>query len=229
MPTYGQFCPVAKTAEILCERWMPLIVRELLCGSSRFGEIQRGVPLISPALLSKRLRQLVAAGVVERASDGGAPAYRLTRAGSELYPIIEAMGVWGQRWVRSSYTADELDPTFLMWDIRRMVQPVGLTDGECVIEFSIRGAPPRRGTYWMVVDPQTVDLCLVDPGKDVDLRVEADLRALTQVWMGDRTMANALDSGQIALLGAPRLGARFSRWLGRHPTLGGVAPATVPR
>jgi DNA-binding HxlR family transcriptional regulator len=225
VPSYAQFCPVAKTAEILCERWMPLILRELLCGSTRFSEIQRGVPLLSPALLSKRLRQLVAAGVAERVAGSAGPTYRLTPAGQELYPLIEAMGVWGQRWVRSSYDADELDPAFLMWDIRRMVRSEGLSTGQCVVEFSIHGTPSPRRTYWMVVDPDAVDLCMVDPGKDVHLHVDADLRTLTQVWMGDRTMDQAARDGRITLSGPPGLVRRFPGWLGHHPTLGDVPSA----
>lgn len=225
MPSYAQFCPVAKTAELLCERWMPLILRELMCGSARFGEIQRGVPTLSPSLLARRLRQLEAGGVLDRSTDKGTPRYHLTPAGWELFPLIEAMGVWGQRWARSDYTADELDPAFLMWDIRRVVRAPGLSSRECVVEFWIRDAAPRRGTYWMVVDPDAVDLCLVDPGKEVHLRVEAELRAITQVWMGDRTMADAVDAGQIALLGPPQLVARFVPWLGHHPRLGDVARA----
>lgn len=224
--TYGQFCPVAKTAEVFCERWVPLILRELMSGSARFGEIQRGVLLISPALLSKRLRQLVAAGVVERTQHGSVPAYSLTPAGWELQPLVEAMGVWGQRWVRSSYGPDELDPSFLMWDIRRMVRPGGLHDGECVIEFRIRAAPPRRSTYWMVVDEDAVDLCLVDPGKEVHLQVDADLAAFTQVWMGDLTAAQAAEAGALTISGPSSLAARFPTWLGRHPVLGGVARAS---
>ncbi|UUZ60647.1 winged helix-turn-helix transcriptional regulator [Nocardioides sp. B-3] len=149
MPTYGQFCPVAKTSELLCERWMPLVLRELMCGSSRFSEIQRGVPLISPALLTKRLRQLTLAGVVERTANGRDITYALTPAGWELYPIIEAMGVWGQRWARSSYGPDELDPSLLMWDIRRMLAPAGLAERPTVIEFRIRGGPrASRATGW---------------------------------------------------------------------------------
>ncbi len=225
MPSYVQFCPVAKTAELLCERWMPLILRELMCGSARFGEIQHGVPTLSPSLLSRRLRQLEAAGVVHRHAEGRTPLYELTPAGWELFPLIEAMGVWGQRWARSDYTVEELDPAFLMWDIRRMVQAPGLSSRECVVEFWIRDAAPRRSTYWMVVDPDVIDLCLVDPGKEVHLRVEAELRAITQVWMGDRTMPQAIDAGQITLLGPPRLAARFITWLGHHPRLGHVARA----
>ncbi|MFN8046642.1 MAG: helix-turn-helix domain-containing protein [Dermatophilaceae bacterium] len=225
MPSYAQFCPVAKAAELLCERWMPLILRELMCGSARFGEIQRGVPTLSPSLLARRLRQLEAAGVIDRITDDGRPHYQLTPAGWELFPLIEAMGVWGQRWARSDYSTEELDPAFLMWDIRRMVQAPGLSSRECVVEFWIRDASPHRSTYWMVVDSDSVDLCLVDPSKEVHLRVEAELRAITQVWMGDRTMPDAIAAGQITLLGEPRLAARFVTWLGRHPRLGGVARA----
>lgn len=161
-----------------------------------------------------------------RTSEGRSTAYALTEAGWELHPLIEAMGVWGQRWVRSSYGPDELDPTFLMWDIRRMVAPAGLSPRQCVVEFAIRGAPARRGHYWMVVDPDEVDLCLVDPGKDVDLKVDVDLKTLTEVWMGDKSMTEALDARRITLGGPAALAARFSRWLGHHPRLGSIARAT---
>lgn len=227
MAGYGQFCPVAKTSELLCERWVPLIVRELLCGSRRFSEIQRGVPLISPALLSKRLRQLVAAGVVERRPAAAGFEYVLTEAGWELYPIIEAMGMWGQRWARSRYTPDELDPGLLMWDMRRMLRPAGLRPARTVVELHFTGAPPGRSTYWLVVD-SGIDLCLVDPGHPVDLWVRAELRALTEVWMGDRTMRDCIRAGTIELSGPPALVRRFPDWLGQHPVLAPVA-AAVPR
>jgi DNA-binding HxlR family transcriptional regulator len=224
MVGYGQFCPVAKTSELVCERWMPLVLRELMCGSRRFSEIQRGVPLISPTLLSKRLRQLESAGVIERTRVGNGCDHTLTDAGWELYPIIEAMGVWGQRWARSRYTPDELDPALLMWDMRRMLQPSGLRNGRTVIEFRFRRAPAGKSTYWLVVD-DSIDLCLVDPGQPVDLLVRAELRALTEVWMGDRTMRHALDARVIELEGPRVLARRFPEWLGTHPVLGPVAPA----
>ncbi len=228
MAGYGQFCPVAKTSEVLCERWVPLIVRELLCGSRRFSEIQRGVPLISPALLTKRLRQLESAGVIERSVVEHSSHYLLTEAGWELYPIIEAMGIWGQRWARSRYTAEELDPALLMWDMRRMLQPAGLAPARTVVEFRFAGAPAGKSTYWLVVD-DSIDLCLIDPGYPVDLLVRADLRGLTEVWMGDRTMRDAIDTSAITLDGPRPLVRRFPDWLGQHPVLGPVAPATTAR
>jgi len=224
MVGYGQFCPVAKTSELLCERWMPLILRELMSGSRRFSEVQRGVPAISPALLTKRLRQLEAADVIARTPTGHGADYTLTEAGWELYPIIEAMGVWGQRWARSRYTPDELDPALLMWDMRRMLQPGGLRDGRTVVEFRFRRAPPGKSAYWLVVDAG-IDLCLVDPCLPVDLHVKADLRALTEVWMGDETMNDAIGSGSIELVGPRLLVRRFPQWLGNHPVLGAVEPA----
>jgi DNA-binding HxlR family transcriptional regulator len=224
MVGYGQFCPVAKTSELICERWMPLILRELMCGSHRFSEIQRGVPLISPALLSKRLRQLELGGVIERTRRGHGWDCTLTEAGWELYPVIEAMGVWGQRWARSRYTPDELDPSLLMWDVRRMLSAGGLRERRTVVEVRFRRAPTGKSTYWLVVDDD-IDLCLVDPGYAVDLYVRAELRALTEVWMGDRTMCDALATGTIELEGPRALVDRFPAWLGTHPVLGTVGPA----
>jgi DNA-binding HxlR family transcriptional regulator len=221
---YGQFCPVSKASELLCERWVPLIVRELLLGSRRFSEIERGVPTISPALLSKRLRQLEAAGVIERRQVGRSSDYSVTEAGAELAPIIEAMGVWGQRWARSTYTPDELDPGFLMWDMRRMLQPAGLAPPRTVVEFRFERAPSGRSAYWLVVDVG-IDLCLIDPGHPVDLRVRADLRSLTQVWMGDRTLRNAIGTGEVELTGRRTLVRRFPDWLGQHPSMAKIPPA----
>jgi DNA-binding HxlR family transcriptional regulator len=217
---------VAKTSELLSERWMPLILRELMVGSHRFGEIRNGIPTISTAMLSKRLRQLEIAGVVDKTPTGHGADYTLTEAGWELYPIIEAMGVWGQRWARSEYGPDELDPSLLMWDVRRMIQPAGLADGQTVVAFAFRRAPAGKGHFWLVVD-DTIDLCLVDPGHEVDLWVYADLKALTQVWMGDQTMRQAIGDGTIELVGRRALARRFPDWFGRHPVLGGVEDARV--
>ena len=224
MTGYPQFCPVAKTAEVLCERWVPLILREVLCGSSRFSEIQRGVPGISPTLLTKRLRRLEAAGVIDRSMDGPHSNYSPTTAGWELYPILEAMGVWGQRWARSSYTPDELDPGFLMWDMRRMLQPAGLADAQTVVEFQFAAAPPGRSRYWLVVN-DAVELCLVDPRHVIDLTVRSELRTLTMVWMGDISMASAIHDRSVQLVGPRALVRRFPEWLGQHPILGGVDAA----
>lgn len=224
MNGYGQFCPVSKAAEIICQRWTPLILREMLVGSTRFNEIRRGVPTCSPALLSRRLRELERAGVVERQPTNGAGAYRLTEAGQELMPIILGLGEWGHRWTRTDYSSDELDPALLLWDVRRNLRPGGLGQHPVTVQFVFRGLPVKRRFYWLVVDAHDVDLCVRDPGRDVDVTVEADLRALTQVWMGDSRFTDALADGRITLRGPGALTRRFPGWFGQNPHFAEVRP-----
>lgn len=222
MSTYGQFCPVAKAADVLGPRWAILIVREMLSGSRRFVDIQRGVPGCPPATLSKRLKELVAAGVIVRHEGPDGVTYELTAAGAELFPIMEALGRWGQRWVRSAYGPEELDADLLLWDVRRFLAPDGLGVAEAVVELRVRSGG-RTQLYWVVVEPAGVDLCLVEPRRPIDLLVEADLRALTQVWMGDIAWADA----GIDVTGPSRLARRFPAWLGTHPILAAAGPAEV--
>lgn len=224
MSSYGQFCPVSKAAEVVCERWTPLIVRELLVGSSRFNEIKRGLPSCSPALLSKRLRELEAAGVVTREVDGASVSYGLTSAGWELLPLIQGLGEWGQRWARSQYSEAELDPGVLMWDARRYLAP-GLDARRVVLLFRFPAVETKRRSYWILVDPQQVDVCITDPAIDVDATITADLRALTKVWMGDASFRECMRDGTIELTGRSSLTRRVPDWFGQHPVLGPVKAA----
>ena len=205
MSGYGQFCPVSKATEILCQRWTPLILRELLVGSSRFNEIRRGVPTCSPALLSKRLKELELAGVIVRTVTDEGPVYSLTEAGLELFPLIQGLGVWGQRWARSDYGPDDLDPGLLLWDVRRFLAPGAFGERRVVVQLTFPSVPAKRRYYWVVVDEDEVDLCLTDPGFEVDVVFDADLRTLTQVWMGDARFSDALADGRITLTGPREL------------------------
>ena len=223
MTGYGQFCPVSKAAEVLCQRWTPLILRELLVGSTRFNEIRRGVPTCSPALLSKRLRELERAGVIEH--DPERACYTLTEAGRELFPLIQGLGEWGQRWARSDYSDDDLDPGLLLWDVRRFLDPGGLGEGRVVVQFVFPSLPARRRYYWVVADGRDVDLCFTDPGSAIDITVEADLRTLTRVWMGDARFGDAVGEGLIKLTGPGRLTRALPRWFGQHPILASVGGA----
>jgi DNA-binding HxlR family transcriptional regulator len=222
MSGYGQFCPVSKATEILCQRWTPLILRELLVGSSRFNEIRRGVPTCSPALLSKRLKELELAGVVTRGVTDTGPIYNLTEAGRELFPLIQGLGVWGQRWARSDYGPDDLDPGLLLWDVRRFLAPGAFGERRVVIQLTFPSMAAKCRYYWMVVDADEVDLCLTDPGFEVDVQLDAELRALTQVWMGDARFADAVADGQITMTGPRELTRRIPDWFGQHPILAGV-------
>ncbi len=225
MQGYGQFCPVAKAAEIFAERWTPLVIRELVCGSHRFNDLHRGVPLMSRSLLAQRLRRLEAAGIVERrpGGDGQRQDYYLTAAGEEFGPVVEAMGRWGQRWSRRFSTVD-LDPSLLIWDMQRNLNRDRLPPRRVVLHLLFRGVPKRhhnRCRWWLVIDRQETDVCLKDPGFEVDVLIEADLAAMTKVWMGDLRLKDMLRSGAVAVDGQPQLVREFPNWLGLS-TLAGV-------
>ena len=215
--SYNQFCPVAMAAEVLCTRWTFIVLRELVVGSTRFNEIRRGVPRMSPALLSKRLKELEAAGIVTRLKipdEPGVFEYRLTEAGKELKPIIEAVGVWGQKWVTTAATLKSLDPDLLMWDIRRNINAEPLPPRRTTIQFIFNDLPKAERNYWLIVEPgQPVDLCTVDPGFDVDLYLSTDLRTMTEIWMGYTTVARAKDDGRLTLTGNRQIEANLTAWL----------------
>jgi DNA-binding HxlR family transcriptional regulator len=218
MRGYGQFCPVAQAAEVITERWTPLVIRELLSGSHRFNDIQRGVPLMSPALLTKRLKTLELCGIIERRSlAGGTHEYHLTQAGEELRPWVELMGVWGQRWVRRPLTPEEADPALLMWDMRRSINVERLPDKRVVVRFDFRGAPKGKRSWWLVLDRPEPDLCLRDPGFGVALTVRTDAVAMASVWVGDLDLAGAIRSRLIVLEGPSRLRRAFPGWLSLSP------------
>jgi DNA-binding HxlR family transcriptional regulator len=214
MPSYGQFCPVAKAMEVLDERWTLLIVRELLLGSTRFNELRRGVPKMSPALLTKRLRALERAGVVERTEEKGRSSYSLTESGRELRPIVDALGAWGVRWIPEIGQVD-LDPHLLMWDVRRSV-PVDLWPrARTVVAFAFDDVPPKNRYWWLVVNGDDVDCCDADPGYNVAVTVATSLRTLTGIWRGDLTWATALRSGAVTLDGAASVRRQVPELIGQ--------------
>lgn len=203
MKSYGQFCPVAKAAEIVAERWTPLVLRELIYGSVRFNDLRRGVPLMSPSLLSRRLKELEQAGIVTRtkAADGRTVEYHLTSAGHELSPIIEALGVWGKLWLKSHIEKHDLDAGLLMWDVRRNLQRERLPQGRTIVKFEFSGTTSGKRTWWLVLEGGDVELCLLDPGFEPNLRVRAHLRTMTEIWMGDRSCRDAIKSNDVLLDG----------------------------
>jgi DNA-binding HxlR family transcriptional regulator len=216
---YGQFCPVAMAAEIVCRRWTALLLRELLAGSTRFNELRRGVPRMSPALLSKRLKELQQAGIIERRceGDGGDAEYRLTPAGQDLREVVWSLGFWGQRWIEAQVSLKNLDPSLLMWDMRRNLDPTPLPPRRSVIHFQYPELPAARRNWWLIVGKEGVDLCSVDPGFDVDLYVVADLKTMTAIWMGLASVGGEMASGRLLLTGDVGLQRSMQTWLGLSP------------
>ncbi|MCG2626970.1 helix-turn-helix transcriptional regulator [Bradyrhizobium sp. WYCCWR 13023] len=214
---YNQFCPVSMAAEIICSRWTLLVLRELVMGSTRFNELRRGVPSMSPALLSKRLKELEAAGIVTRVAaerDSGVHEYHLTEAGTELRPIIEAIGAWGHRWVTTEATLKNLDANLLMWDVRRTLNTDPMPPRRNTIQFIFKDRPNSERNYWLIVEPnKDVDLCLVDPGFDVDLYVSTDLQSMTEIWLGYVTADQMSDDGRLVLTGSSKLATDLRAWL----------------
>ena len=207
---YGQFCPVAKASELLARRWTPLVMRELISGSAGFNEIHRGVPLMSRALLSQRLKELEDAGVIRHEDT---PAYRLTEAGEELAPVIVAMGVWGQRWVESAADGSDWDAGVLMWDMRRRIDTAALPPGRTVLQFDYSDAPAEMRRWWLLIEDGDVDLCQSDPGFEVDLFVESTVRAMGRVWIGQRDLHAAIAAEAVVLHGNAELARGIGNWL----------------
>ena len=216
MSSYGQFCPIAKASEVLSERWTLLIIRELGAGSEAFNDLRKGLPQISPSLLSSRLKSLEAAGVIARTETERGIRYTLTEAGLELKPIILQMGIWGHRWARSKLTRDELDPSLLMWDIHRTMNADYFDSDRTVLYFEFSDYAAKFRRWWLIVQDSEVDVCMKDPGHDIDLELLTDVRTLTGVWMGDIGLGQALRDKRIRLTGPTRLKRDISTWLRRN-------------
>ena len=220
--SYRQFCPVAKAMDLLDERWTLLVVRELLSGSTHFNELRRGLTRMSPSLLSRRLQQLVRAGVVERREEAGEVRYLLTPAGEELRPVVEALGAWGVRWI-GELGDEDLDPKLLLWDMHRHVDSSAVPDGRTVVQFCFPDVPPDLRYWWLVITGGEADVCDEDPGYDVAVSVTGRLRHLVEVWRGDRTWSDAVRTGALSVDGPEHLRRAAPGWFTLSPF------ASVPR
>jgi DNA-binding HxlR family transcriptional regulator len=218
MKGYGQFCPIAVACETFAERWTPLILRELLAGSSRFNQIRQTIPLISRTLLGQRLRELEAAGIVQSRPlpRGRGREYRPTPAAEEFREILERLGEWGQRWGSTQFDPENLDLMMLMWDMRRRIDMTRLPDRRIVARFEFRAYPPRcraLRTTWLILQRADCDVCLKDPGYEVDLVIHADARTMARVWAGAFTFAQAVREGGLRVEGPRDLVRAFPTWL----------------
>jgi DNA-binding HxlR family transcriptional regulator len=222
VPGYAQFCPVSRGAEIFAERWTPLILRELLNGSHRFSELQVGLPRISRNLLVQRLDALTRAGLIERRRTERRRgfAYHLTQAGEEMRPVVDALGAWGYKWGGTDLPTNQLDPVLLMWFIRRRVRMDLIPKDQTIIQFDFRR--PSR-SFWLRLAPPTIDLCFTDEGFEPALTIEADLAALTRVWLGRKHLAEAIAAGEIRVDGDTHDRRSFARWFGLSPFADGGA------
>ncbi|HEX4215401.1 MAG TPA: helix-turn-helix domain-containing protein [Candidatus Dormibacteraeota bacterium] len=221
--SYHQFCPVAKAMELLDERWTMLVVRELVTGSRHFNELRRGLPRMSPGLLSKRLQQLIRAGVVKKQANGSEVQYVMTPAGVELRTVIESIGAWGIRWI-GELGEEDLDPQLLLWDIHRNIDHSLVRGEKMVVKFTFPELQPKAQHWWLVINRNDADVCDFDPGYEVSVSVVGGLRAMTEIWRGDRGWDLALRAGTIELEGS----RDECRLLPRLLTLSTFAAVTRP-
>lgn len=224
--SYHQFCPVSMAAEILGSRWTIVLLRELCAGSTRFNDLRRGVPRMSPALLSKRLKELEISGVIERRLVRKNPEtydYVLTPAGIEMKDVIKAIGEWGHRWVETEPTLERCDPNLLMWDMRRCIDSSAMPKRKLTVQFIFPEQSPGSQNFWILHDPADgADLCSIDPGFDVDLFVRCDLRTLTAIWMGLEQVKTAVADGRMFVSGDQDIAKAMQRWLGLSPFASGT-------
>lgn len=213
MKSFGQFCPLAQAAQLLCERWTLLVVREMVAGSTRFNELRKGVPLMSPTLLSARLKQLCETGVVTKKGTGTKTTYQLTQAGLELTPIVKMLGAWGHRWVQTSLVVDDLDASLLMWDMRRSVNPDVFPNHRIILQFEYPDASKGATRWWLVSDDGDVELCLNEPGGEVDIVIKSPLAKMTAVWTCQTTFNEAVAQGDIKVFGDTKLTRNLQAWL----------------
>lgn len=216
MRSYGQFCPIAK---VFCERWTALILRDLAAGATRFSQLKRGVPLASPTLLSRRLKLLEAEGIIERRrSDSGRSwTYHLTPAGQEFAPLVEGLGVWGQRWSRRELAKHEISITLLLWGLEVSVKPDAFGTRRCVVKLTFTDQPQRTQHWWFVNEDGCVDLCVEEPGFEVDLYLVTTVPDMIYIYRGDLPLTRALAQGRLEAHGAAWARRALPRWLAPGP------------
>jgi DNA-binding HxlR family transcriptional regulator len=212
--TYGQYCPIARGAEIFAERWTPLIIRNLYLGCGSFSEILEGAPGLSRTLLSQRLKHLERLGIVESAPkpDGRGHHHKLTSAGHDLFKVCQSLGEWGARWLEIA--PENLDPFVALWSMCNALRRDRLPDRRVVIRFDFTGRP-RRERYWLLIELGDTEICKTYPGLDEDLYITAEAEAFVKWHAGQLSWAQATRGDRIRLDGPSSLVRAFPTWNAR--------------
>lgn len=225
---YGQFCPIAKASEIIGEKWTILLIRELLMGATRFNVFQRGLGLISPTILTKRLNSLVDDGLAVKKKIPGQQGYEYfpTESCKELLPVIKSLGDWGMRWARNHMLEDDYDVELLMLYLQRSVQPDKLAGNESTIRFKFTDLK-ELSDWWLVAKSDEVDVCVKDPGKDVDIYFTSSVKTMIDVWMGDVSYRSAVRNGDLKVVGPSNLTKDIFSWMNKSVFAGLPSAAEI--
>jgi len=214
---YGQYCPLAMSAEFLCNKWTILLFRELLFGSSSFNDLSRGLPRMSRTLLSNRLKELVDIGLVTRHQNrnNNQVDYTLTQAGTALGPVVFSMAQWGQEWLQVEPSVKNVDVDFLMWDIRRNTNPLPELPNPFVVHIFLTDVVENKSDHWLIFENGDVDLCHIDQNLKIDVTMEISAQKLTKVWMGWEDFSAAIKDGSLKLKGHKKYTDIALNWLGQ--------------
>lgn len=223
---YGQYCPIAKGAEIFAERWTPLIIRNVHVGAHTFSEIAAGCPRISSTLLAQRLQGLERAGVIERRPNSGGKGslYYLTAAGQELVEVALQLGNWGARWLELA--PEDYDPFVVLWAWKMHVELARLPKRRIVISFDLRDRPKQK--FWLLLQEPEPALCIKHTGYDEDLVITTDSQTLTLVHLGRLPLADAERDGAWHVDGAPSLVRGMQTWGGLYSRFAAIRPLGAP-
>lgn len=223
--SHSQFCPLSKAMEILGERWTLLLVRELVFGSTRFSQLQKGLRMMSPSLLTRRLNFLVGEGLVIKKKIPGQKGYEYFPSDCcrELIPVIEQLSQWGMRWARGQMDENDYDLDLLMLHLPRHIDVKKLVGRETIIRFNFADVDVFP-TWWLVVEGEEVDVCVHDPGKEVDVYLNTSLKTLTEIWMGDISYRQAISDQKLKAVGTASLTRNLENWMPVAP-YAGIRPA----
>ena len=226
MGDYGQFCPIARSSELLAERWTPVIVRNLLNGCRTFNEIRQGAPGISPALLTQRLQLLERCGVLVRTAkeSGRGATYDLTEMGRALGPVCDALGQWGARWLEIQ--PRHLDPAYILWATVKLVDLDALPEGTTTVRVRLADHPGAR--YWMLLHRPQAELCTRGVGLVDDLLCDTDSQTLVDLHLRRTTYPQAVRAGRLRLEGLPKLQRGFVHWFRTSPFADYLPEPVVP-
>lgn len=215
---YGQFCPIAKASEVIGEKWTILIIREILMGGRRFVEIQRGLGTISPTVLTRRLADLEANGLIYKKTPSGSRSheYLPTESCKELLPVLLSLGNWGMKWAHENLRAQDYDVELLMLYLQRSVLPDKLPDAHTIIQFKFQDMP-TKADWWLLCDGASVEVCDKDPGKDVDVYIRTTVKTMTEIWMGKRTYRAAKKDRELVATGNQYLATHLTSWIQSSP------------
>ncbi|MFT5452198.1 MAG: DNA-binding HxlR family transcriptional regulator [Enterobacterales bacterium] len=214
---YGQYCPLAMSAEFLCNKWTMLLLREFLFGSKSFNNLARGVPRMSRTLLSSRLKELVEIGIITRTEKDSKSQieYKLTDAGKALEPVVMSMANWGQEWLAIEPSLENIDANLLMWDIRRNTVPLAGLPDPFIVHIFLTDTPENKSNHWLVYEKGAVDLCHIDKGFNVSVAIEVEAVKLTKIWMGWEDFQDAIDNEDIVLRGPKEYTNLTLKWFGQ--------------